>query len=202
MKTLKSIVVILFITSCYLFGEDNSEIAINTYYGISMLMITTGSGHGIGYTINGSITKGRKSLEVGLIYSNRESKIAGGDIKYRIFLGKIDRIQNDQKIFTAYLQYNLVYQKGMSYSPEIVKLGDITYLIESDPGRIATMGHYISYGNKIRIFRNTCLDASLGFGYYKGSLDKVNGPDTFGIHYQNSGFTYSFKIGLSYSFKE
>ena len=201
MKTLKSIVVIFFITSCYLFGEDNSEIVINTYYGISMLLITTGSGHGFGYTINGSISKGRKSLEVGLIYSDRESKIAGGDFKYRLFLSKIDRIQNDQKKYTAYLQYNLVYQKGMSYSPEIVKLGEVTYVVESDSGKVANMGHYISYGNKIQIFRNTYLDASLGFGYYVGSLDKVNGPGTFGIHFQNSGFTYSSKIGIGYSFR-
>lgn len=201
MKTIRSIIIILSISSTCLIAEEDTDIAIMTYYGTSVSLITTGTGHGIGYCISGNITKGRKSLEAGIIYSDRESKIAGGDFKYKIFLGNIDCIQNGEKRYTAYLQYNLVYQKGMSYSPEIVTLGDVTYVVESDPGIIATIGHYICYGNKIKIFRNAYLDASYGFGYYKGSLDKINGPETFGIHFQNSGFTYSFKIGVGYLFK-
>ncbi len=201
MKTIIAISLILITTSAYLLAEESSEGTSKAYYGFSTSIINTGTGHGIGYTINGNITKGRKSLEVGLIYSDRDSKIGGGDFKYRIFLGNMDRLHSDSKIFTAYLQYNLVYQKGMSCSPEIVSLGDVTYMIESDPGMIATIGHYISYGNKIQVFRNAYFDTSLGFGYYKGSLDKVNGPGTFGIHNENSGFTYSFKIGFGYTFK-
>ena len=201
MKALNSMLAILIVSTSYLFAEDISVTTKETYYGIAVSWINTGTGHGMGYTVNASITKGRKSLEAGLIYSDRESKIAGGDFKYRIYLGNIKSLQDDKKFYIAYLQYNLVYQKGISYSADLVFLGDVHYVVESDPGTIATMGHYIAYGNKIKLFHNVYIDTSIGLGYYRGSLDKVEGPDTWGIHNENSGFTYSLKIGFGYAFK-
>ncbi len=200
MKTILFFTIILSISIPSLFARDDAGNEVTAHYGLAASYINTGTGHGAGYTINANVTKGRKSLEAGIIYSERESKISGADIKYRIYLGALDRLNNGNKIYTVYLQYNLVYQKGTSYSPELVTLGDQTYLVNTDPGTIATMGHFIGYGNQIRLMKNLFFDTSLGLGYYIGSLDKVCGPGTWGIHNENSGFTYSFKIGFGYMF--
>jgi hypothetical protein len=88
----------------------------------------------------------------------------------------------------------------MSYAPDVVELNGQTYEIPTEPGMIATIGHYIAYGNKVKLFGHTYLDSSLGLGFYQGSLDQVNGPDSWGIHNGNSGLTFSFKIGLGYTF--
>lgn len=182
------------------FGKNNAVQLVDTYYAVCFSQIYSGSGHGTGYTINGSVNKGRKALEVGLIYSDRESKISGADFKYRLLLGNLYRIQQNEKIFTPYLQYNLIYQKGISYSSDVAQLGSETYSIPSEPGTVSTMGHYLAYGNKIRLFNRAYFDTSLGLGVYKGSLNKVNGPGTWGIHGENHGFTFAFKVGFGYTF--
>ncbi|MBN2524002.1 MAG: hypothetical protein JXB24_12075 [Bacteroidales bacterium] len=200
MKALLISTIILSISVTSLFAIDDAGDEVKARYGLAASYIYTGTGHGAGYTVNANVTKGRKLLEAGIIYSERESKISGADIKYRIYLGALDRLNSGNKIFNAYLQYNLVYQKGTSYSPELVTLGDQTYLVNTDPGTIATMGHFIAYGNQVSVMKNLYFDTSLGLGYYIGSLDKVDGPGTWGIHNENSGFTYSFKIGFGYMF--
>ena len=200
MKVLVTILTTLLLTTTWAYGKKNVGQIDASHYGIGLSQINTGTGHGTGYSFTANILKGRKSLEVGLIYSDRESKIAGGDFKYEIYLGNIHRIENGKKIFFPYLQYNLMYEKGTSYSPDLVTLNGTQYEIPSDPGSVATIGHYVAYGNKIRIFGNAYVDSSLGLGLYTGSLDKVNGPDTWGIHNTNNGFTFSFKIGFGYTF--
>jgi hypothetical protein len=191
----------VFLSASFLYAEENTPGTFEAVYGVSVSHINTGTGHGPGYAVNANVNKGRKTLEVGLVYSNRDSKIGGADFRYRVLLGDISRIQGNDKLYTAYLQYNLMYQKGMSYSPDLVTLGDTEYEVESDPGVVATMGHFIAYGNKIKLFNNVYVDASLGLGYYVGSLDKINGPGTFGIHNENSGLTYSLKVGIGYTFR-
>ena len=200
MKALVAILATLLLTATWAYGKKNAGKLDGSHYGIGLSEINTGTGHGVGYAFNANILKGRKSLEVGLIYSDRESKVAGGDFKYEIYLGNIHRIENGNKIYQPYIQYNLIYEKGTSYSPDIVNLNGTQYEINSNPGTVATIGHFFSYGNKIRIFDNAYFDSSLGLGMYRGSLDKVNGPDTWGIHNTNSGFTFSFKIGFGYTF--
>ncbi|MBN1598694.1 MAG: hypothetical protein JW894_10395 [Bacteroidales bacterium] len=194
------IIAILLLTTTISFAKKNAVIVQDTYYGVGLSQVNNGSGHGIGYTINANLAKGRKLLEVGLIYSERESKISGGDIKYRIMLGNIYRLKDQDKLYTPYLQYNLMYQKGLSVSSEVVYLGGEEYEVPSDPGTVATMGHYLAYGNKIRLFGRSYLDASVGLGYYIGSVDKADGPDTWGVHSTNGGLTYSFKVGFGYTF--
>ncbi len=200
MKTLSTILVTLLLTTTALFAKDATINKDKPYYGVSIAQINTGTGHGVGYTLNASINKGRKSLEVGFIYSDREAKIAGADFKYKLFLGNLNRLHSEKKYYKPYLQYNLIYQKGTSYSSELITLGDETYVVNSDPGAIATMGHYLAFGNKIKLFQRAYFDASMGIGYYKGSLNPVDGPGTWGMHKGNSGFTYSFKIGFGYTF--
>jgi hypothetical protein len=205
MKTLLSIFTLVFFTSFLSFAKEGPEeimLTDMTYYGLGMSQINTGTGHGNGYAISGHIMKGRKSIEAGLIYSERESKFAGADFKYKVYFGNINRLHSDTRIFTPYIQYNLVYQKGLSTSPDIVQLGEKTVVIENtEPGIIATVGHYVMYGNKLKIMGNAYIESSIGFGVYQGSLDKLNGPGTFGIHEENHGFTYSFKLGFGYTFK-
>jgi hypothetical protein len=192
---------LLFVVFTSAFGENKEIQIIETHYGVSIMQIRTGSGHGIGYTLNGSICKGRKTLEVGMILSESEWRITGCDFKYQLMIGNLNRIQSENKIYKPYIQINLIYRKALSYSSDLVKLGAETYDIPSKPGMISTIGHYMAYGNKIRLVDRVSLDTSLGFGFYMGSIDKVNGPGTFGIHYENSGFTFSFKAGLAYSFR-
>lgn len=200
MKRLVLISTILLLSSFTLiFGKKNTiQIQEETYYAASIAHIHTGSGHGAGYAFSGIVMRGRKSLEAGFIYSDRESKVAGCDIRYRIMLGNLCSIQQNGRKFIPYLQYNLMYEKGISYASDLVELGSEIYEIPSEPGTVATMGHYLGYGNKIKLFNKTYIDTSIGLGVYQGSLDHLNGPGTWGIHYDNCGFTYSFKIGIGY----
>ena len=200
MKSRVVILASLLLTATWVYGKKNAGQVDASHYGIGLSQINTGTGHGVGYSFNANILRGRRSLEVGLIYSERESKVAGGDFKYEVYLGNIHRIENGRMIYQPYLQYNLMYEKGTSYSPDIVELDGSSYEVPSSPGTVATMGHFLAYGNKIRIFDNAYLDSSMGLGMYRGSLDKVNGPGTWGIHNTNSGFTFSFKIGFGYTF--
>jgi hypothetical protein len=200
MKVPAIIIAILLTVGISAYGKKNAVIFKNTHYGIGLSQVNSGSGQGVGYSFNGTVIKGRKSLEIGIIYSERESKIAGGDFKYRILLGKFYRIEDQNMIFTPYIQYNLMYQKSIYYGSDIVQLGEQTYEVPGEPGTVATMGHYLAYGNKIRLFGRAYFDTSLGLGVYYGSVDKINGPGTWGIHGTNSGFTYAFKIGVGYSF--
>jgi hypothetical protein len=200
MKNLVAILAIILLATTTAWGRRNAIKIEDTHYAVNLAQVNTGSGHGPGYSMNGAIIKGRKSLEVGLIYNEQEEKIAGGDFKYRIFLGNLYTLQDENKIYKPYLQYNLMYQKGMSHSSELVQLGGETFEVESEPGTVATMGHYLSFGNKIKLFDRAFFDTSLGLGVYQGSMDPVNGPDTWGIHGENNGMTFAFKIGFGYTF--
>jgi hypothetical protein len=194
------ITAILLLTTINGYSKKNAVTLDFSHYGVGFSEINTGTGQGMGYSINGSVCRGRKSLEVGLIYSDRESKFSGGDFKYKIYLGNIYRVEDQNKMYKPYLQYNLIYQKGTTAAPDQVTLGNTTYDIASEPGTVATIGHYLAFGNKIRLFGRTYIDSSLGFGYYIGALDKVNGPNTIGIHNGNNGITYAVKIGFGYTF--
>jgi hypothetical protein len=200
MKTLAMIIAMILLTITTGFAKKNAKTIDQVHYGAALSQNNNGTGQSKGYTINANVVKGRKSLELGIIYSERESKFAGGDFKYRIFLGNIRRIEDVNKIYKPYLQYNLIYQKGTSYTPDLINLDNATYEVPAEPGVVSTIGHFLAYGNKVKLFGNAYLDSSLGLGIYRGSLNKINGPDTWGVHGTNTGFTYSFKIGFGYTF--
>lgn len=172
----------------------------SSVYGIKLEQMTTGSGHGSAYTFNAQINKGRKGLEIGLIYSDKEEKVSGSDVRCKFYLGSPYRVSNSNKAYKPYLQYNVIYQKGISTGNDIVNLGGVDYELQQEAGTIATFGHYLGYGNKIQIFEKAYIDSSVGFGVYQGSVDKVNGPGTIGYHNNNYGLTYSLKIGFGYTF--
>ena len=202
MKTLVTITILSFLVSLPIEAKKSRNIATQDIarYGLEINQINTGSGHGTGYTLNAQVNKGRKGLEVGLIFNSKDEKLAGGDFRYKVFLGSPYRVTTDNKNFKPYLQYNLVYQKGMSTGNEMIMLDGNQYEMKGEAGMVATMGHYVGYGNRIKLFNSAYLDSSFGFGVYQGSVDKINGPGTIGYHDNNYGVTYSFKIGFGYTF--
>jgi hypothetical protein len=200
MKTLATILATLLLTFTTSFAKNNSGKTDRAHFGAGLSQMNTGTGFGTGYTINANVMKGRKSLEMSVIYSERESKLSGGDFKYKIFLGNIHRIDDVYKVYKPYLQYNLIYQRGKSYAPDLIELGGTTYEFSTKPGVVVSIGHFLAFGNKIRLFGNTYLDSSLGLGYYRGSLDIGTGEGAWEIEGTNTGFTYSIKIGLGYTF--
>jgi hypothetical protein len=182
------------------FAKRDNEETDHIQYGAGLSQINAGNGFGTGYTISASVLKGRRSLDIGITYSERESKFSGGDFKYKIFLGNLNRITNADIVYKGYLQYNLLYQSGLSYGPVLINLGGNSYEISADPGTIISIGHFLSYGNRIRLFGNTFIDSSLGFGIYRGNFDNSDRPGNWEIQGTTSYFTYSFKIGLGFSF--
>jgi len=197
MKTMMFLSVITLLTTNLICGKDSNPLIYRHYY-IGGYHTCSGNGYGAAYTFNAGIQSGRKSLEAGLLYSERDQRISGGDFKYRIYLGNINKIENNIKVFSPYLQYNLIYQIGISHEPDVIILGDETYEVATAPGRVASMGHYVQAGNKLRLFNRVYFDTSIGLGVYQGSLSKTERTDTWGIHYQNHGFTFACKVGLTF----
>jgi hypothetical protein len=189
---------IMLLISATIFGADGNTSTHIKHYNLSASIVNSGSGQGMGYSISTGINDGRKTLEAGLIFDQRDGKISGGSVQYRIKLGNIIGVETWNPVFIPYMQYHLIYQKSLSYAPNVVVLEGKEYIIPTEPGVVATIGHYFETGSKIRIFEKLYLDTSFGLGVYFGSLDKINGPGTWGIHHTNNGFTYAGKVGLCY----
>jgi hypothetical protein len=189
---------IILLVSASIFGAEGNSSTHTKHYNISASIINSGSGQGMGYSISTGINDGRKTLEAGIIFDQRDGKISGGSVQYRIKLGNIIGIEAWKSAFIPYLQYQLLYQKSLSFAPDLVELEGKEFIISTAPGVISTMGHYLETGSKIRIVEKFYLDASMGLGAYFGSLNKINGPGTWGIHHSNNGFTYACKVGICY----
>ncbi len=170
-----------------------------SHFGISVCTINSGSGHGLGISLNASIIKGKKSLEAGAIYQVREDKIAGADLKYKIFLIRNEYFLYGRKSIFPYFQYNLIYHKARACNPVIInKDKSTTELHSAVPGIVATIEHYASLGFQFKLGDSFYADSNIGLGVYIGSLNKQNKPRCPGLHKDNFGFTTSFKIGIGY----
>jgi hypothetical protein len=189
---------IMILVSASIFGAEGNSSTHAKHYNVSASIVSSGSGQGMGYSISTGINAGRKTLEAGIIFDQRDGKISGGSVQYRIKFRNIIGIEDWNTMYVPYMQYHLIYQKSLSYAPDVVELEGKEYIITTEPGVVATMGHYLETGTKIRIFEKFYLDASMGLGAYFGSLDKINGPGTWGIHHSNNGFTYACKVGICY----
>ncbi|HYW96948.1 MAG TPA: hypothetical protein VE870_15235 [Bacteroidales bacterium] len=177
------------------------------FYGVDLSQVYTGSGHGSSFAMNTNIQKGRRSLELGMLYQQDQSRVSGGDVEYKVFLGKnafLDNQASSQGVtLKPYVHYNCIYHNSKVNTPDYFPVGSkkSTYPeLPSSPGTIATMEHYAGMGLQMMISGNICIDGSLGFGAYIGSLDKINTPETLGIHKENYGFVMSFEFGLGYKF--
>ena len=200
---MKRIVVLVMVTAINLtvksqYSRENDHYS---HYGMNISQIHSGSGHGYGIAINANIQKGRKSLEAGAIYQTSEDKIAGADIRYKIFLGRFNDFLCGEKLLSPYLQYNLIYRKATVDAPAIVFKGKSTIELPGcKSGIVGTLEHYVSIGLQLKIYNRFYVDSSLGLGLYIGTIDKENKPTGFGIHKENHGFTTSFKLGIGYRF--
>lgn len=177
------------------------------FYGMNVTEVQTGSGHNSSYVLNTNIQKGRKSLEMGIVYQDEQGRISGGDVKYKVYLGKnafLDNLIHSEGMkLRTYMHYNCIYHSSKVNTPDFIPAGGKKTAypeLPSSPGTIATMEHYAGAGIQLIISGNFCLDASLGLGTYIGSLDKINTPSTLGIHKENHGFTTAFELGLGYKF--
>lgn len=201
MKQVRLILIVYFITIPVILNAKTEIIPHHkTKYGLIISFINAGTGHGNGYTLNGYVREKRKALEIGIIYSEMERGIAGADINIRFYPNKFNFLENNYFPVISYLQYNILFQKSTSFAPQIIEFGGVKYEISGKPGKIATFGHYLVFGSQLWLFKQVNIDTSLGIGVYHGSLDQINGPGTIGIHWENFGITYSFKIGIGYLF--
>lgn len=177
------------------------------YYGLNVSQFHTGSGHGSSFVINSNVQKGRKSLEMGMVYQDAEDRISGGDVKYKIYLGK-NAFMESQNAQTGvkckpYLHYNCIYHSTKVNTSDLAFSGSkkSTYPeLPTTPGTIATMEHYSGFGLQVFLSKNICIDASAGVGAYIGSIDKYNAPKTLGVHKENHGFVLALEFGLGYKF--
>jgi hypothetical protein len=189
----------LFITS--LNAQYDRQNEFYTHYGINVSQIYSGSGHGYGISVNTNIQKGRKSLEVGAIYQARENKLAGADFRFKIFFGQFNEVLYRNKSVKPYILYNLIYQKATVHEKTVLKRTKGTVELPDDiPGIIATMEHYAAIGIQLKLHKGFYIDSSLGLGAYIGSINKEQGPGSFGLHKENHGYTSSLKLGLGYRF--
>ena len=203
MKKLACIFLAFFVYS----GAEAQNKTYEVFYGVNLTQFHTGSGHGSSYVVNTNLQKGRKSLEMGIVYQDDDKRISGGDVKYKVFFGKnaFLNVESDGKgIHTRpYLHYNFIYHSTVAEVPDFVPAGakksDLKEL-PSSPGTIATMEHFTGIGMQLFLAGNFCLDGSMGLGAYIGSLDKYNDPGTIGIHEENQGFVLAFELGLGYKF--
>ncbi len=177
------------------------------FYGVNLAQFYTGSGHGSGYIVNTNLQKGRKSLEMGVIFQEDKNRISGGDVKYKVFLGQnaFLKVNHSGKSVTMrpYLHYNCIYHSSVVHTPDYVPSGakKSSYPdLPASPGTVATMEHFAGFGLQLFVLGNFCADASAGFGTYIGSINRYEKRETFGIHHENHGFVLAFEFGLGYKF--
>ena len=200
MKTITTLIMVTAITLTVK-SQYSKEKEHDSHYAMNVSSIHSGSGHGHGISVNTSIQKGRKSLEIGAIYQSRQNKISGADLRYKIFTGHFNDFLFGKKFVSPYFQYDLIYQKVTVNIPTVISRGKSTIeLPDNEPGTVGTMEHYASLGMQLKLYKNFYIDSSIGLGVYIGSLDKENMADSFGIHKDNYGFTASLKTGIGYRF--
>lgn len=189
------------------FSVRGQEPGIHAFYGFSASHVYTGSGHDNEFVINSSVQKGRKSLDIGFTYQETGNRINGANAKYKVFLGKNAAIENNSIqngwICKTYLHYNFLYHNSRVIAPDFIpaqKKKSGFPELPSIPGTIASMEHFAGMGVQLFIVENICIDGSVGFGAYIGSLDKYHKPSAPGIHKENHGFTLAVELGMAYKF--
>ena len=200
MKTVTILFMMVIAVNLAAKSQYSRETEYSSHFGMNVSQIHSGSGHGYGISINTNIQKGRKSLEVGAIYQTSENKIAGADLRYKIFFGQFNDFLFGEKLLSPYFQYNLIYHKTTVDAPTVTRGKSTIELPDSEPGTIGTMEHYVSMGLQLKLINCFYIDSSLGLGAYIGTIDKENISKSFGIHKENYGFTTSFKLGIGYRF--
>ena len=73
MKKLACIFLAFFVYS----GAEAQNKTYEVFYGVNLTQFHTGSGHGSSYVVNTNLQKGRKSLEMGIVYQDDDIRISG-----------------------------------------------------------------------------------------------------------------------------
>ncbi len=193
----------MLMVSVCLFGQQPE----GATYGIDLSQVHTGSGHGSSFAMNTDIQQGRRSIEFGVLYQEDQKRISGGNVEYKVFLGRNafrnNHAENHGLTFKPYIHYNCIYHNFKVNTPDFVPVGAkkaSTADLSTSPGLISTMEHYAGLGLQVMISSNVSFDSSMGLGAYIGSLDKVTAPETIGIHGDNFGFVLAVQFGLGYKF--
>jgi hypothetical protein len=204
---MKKLVLVLISSIIVLVLDAQTNNVSNVYYGLTISGFHTGSSYDSNYAINSNVQKGRRSLEMGIIYQESQNRVSGGGVKYKVYLGKNAFMEKQNArsgiIVKTYLHYNCIYHNTKVTVPHHVPVNSRKSAfpeLPAPPGTVATMEHYSGFGMQLFISRNICIDASAGLGTYIGSLDKKNAPNTIGIHKDNHGFVLAFEFGLGYRF--
>ena len=205
MRTSLILFVVALATSAHVSAQDSEN--ADKSYNFDLSQVYTGSGHGSSFAMNTAFQDGRRALQLGILYQEEQGRISGGEVAYKFFLGKNALTETSSAshglIFKPYVHYNCIYHTSKVNTPDFVPTGakkSAALESPSSPGTIATMEHYAGMGMQVMLSSNICFDSSLGFGAYIGSLDKINAPQTPGIHRDNYGFVMAVEFGLGYKF--
>jgi len=202
MKTKAIITAILLTAALTIQAEENAQ-SSEAKYGINMSQSHTNSGHGSNVSFSTNVRKANKSLSVGAIYSETESKISGADIKYKVYLGTPNEFVYKNRKVNTFFQYNCMYQKKTventfgSASSNLKSAGAEVITNESE---ISTIEHYVGFGVQVKLMNRMHLEGSMGAGGYFGSVKNTE-MDMTDLPKSNGGYSLSFKIGVGYAFK-
>ncbi len=192
------LIVWMLVNVAFLYAQYDKEMEYQGHYAIGLMQLNSGSGYGAGISLIVNIQKGRKNIGFGPIIQQKNMKLSGVSLKYRIFTGRFDDVEYMSKRLKPYFEYDLLYRHASVDKPMIVLVNNAPVEIPEETGSIGTMEHYLSFGSQFKAYKKIYLDASVGAGIYIGSLDQINQPKTIGIHYKNHGFTGFIRIGIGY----
>lgn len=179
--------------------------AAQTFMGVDLSEIYTGSGHGSGHVIRTNLQRGRRYLSIGAVVAEDAKSLTGTDVKFKVFLGdkgNPEIFKSEKTHLVPYVHYNCLYHSAAVVSQPVVQTQKKSGQVEmpAHEGRVATIEHFMGVGLQLNLASRFHLDGNLGFGTYIGSLDHSREPQTFGIHKDNYGFVLAAELGVGYSF--
>ncbi len=179
--------------------------AAQTYMGVNVSEVYTGSGHGYAYVMRTNLQRGRRYLSVGAVLDDNAARLSGADVKFKVYLGdkgNPETLNTKKTHIVPYLHYSCLYHTervvGQDVHPTSKKSDNIE--LPAGEGRVATIEHFLGLGLQMNLASSFYVDGNLGLGIYIGSLDHFQAPRTFGIHMDNYGFVLAAELGVGYSF--
>lgn len=207
LKALFQIIFLLLLFFLFTEGRSQDKNGDNVYFGMNVNQFQSGSGHNSSLVMKSTLQKGRRSIELGMMYESENTRVSGADLKYKHFLGQrasIEHFQKDKAIkLKPYIHYSCIYHSAKVNTPDFIPQGSKKSMypeLPSSPGTVATMEHFTGLGMQVYLSANVCLDSSIGLGTYIGSVDHINTPKTIGIHKENHGYVLAVEFGLGYKF--
>jgi hypothetical protein len=199
MKTLATLLTAAALTISSFATEKTKEYSNDARYGFAVSQNHSGSGHGSNVTLNTNVRKGNKSLELGAIYRAEENKVAGADVKYKVFFGTPSEFVFQNKKVRTYFQYNCIYQQKAVQDAVSGTLKSADNAAVSGESKVSTIEHYAGFGLQVKVMNRVHLEGSVGAGGYIGSLKSASQSPVVEPMEKNGGYTVSFKLGLGFT---